>query len=196
MQGAYRAYGFREPGAMNREGNLTGDATPSAAAVFGFRPWVRRAGFSIVAVAAAVSLAIAGTLLAVPSSRYGWIGEPFVWVYIGTLWAGGMKVWLGTRRPIAELRDMTLTLRPLHQFRTRVVTWESLRGTEQMVGGDRMIVYFDTSRGMRFVALNLNLIKGRRDFVTLVDSRLRALGFEERVVERSRYLSRVEREGA
>jgi hypothetical protein len=157
--------------------------------IFGFRPWVRRAGLSIVAVAGAVSLAIGATLLAVPSSRYGWIGEPFVWVYIGTLWAGGMKVWLGTRRPIAEVGEAALTLRPLHQFRSRVVEWASLRGTEQMVGGDRMIVYFDTPRGLRFVALNLNLIKGRRDFVTLIDTRLRALGFEERVVERSRYLT-------
>jgi hypothetical protein len=162
-----------------------------AAKIFAFRPWVRRAGFSIVAVAAAISAAIALALLAIPSSRYGWIGEPFVWVYIGTLWLGGMKVWLGTRRPIAEVSDATITLRPLHQFGARVIRWDALRGTEQMVGGDRMIVYFDTPRGMRFVALNLNLIKGRRDFVTLVDARMRALGFVERVVERSRYLSRT-----
>ena len=60
-----------------------------------------------------------------------------------------------------------------------------------MIGGDRMIVYFDTPRGLRFVALNLNLVKGRRDFVTLVDARLREMGFAERVVERSRYLSRA-----
>jgi len=177
---------------MNRPPTLTPGATAAAGAViFGFRPWVRRAGLSIVAVAAAVSLAIGATLAAVPSSRYGWIGEPFVWVYIGTLWAGGMKVWLGTRRPIAEVGEATLTLRPLHQFRSRVVEWENVRGTEQMTGGDRMIVYFDTPRGLRFVALNLNLIKGRRDFVTLLDTRLRRLGFEERVVERSRYLTRV-----
>jgi hypothetical protein len=172
---------------MMVEQRLTGNAT----AGFGFRPWVRRAGLSIVIVAAAVSAAIALTLITVPSTRYGWIGEPFVWVYIGTLWLGGMKVWLGTRRPIAELTPDTLTLRPLHQFRTRVVRWQDLRGTEQMIGGDRMIVYFDTSRGMRFVALNLNLVKGRRDFLTMLDGRMVAMGFEERVVERSRYLSRV-----
>jgi hypothetical protein len=164
---------------------------PSDATVhFAFRPWVRRAGFSIVLVATIVTVAIATTLLLVPSSRYGWIGEPFVWVYIGTLWIGGAKVWLGTRRPVAEVGEGTLTLRPLHQFRTRVVGWSAVRGTEQMVGGDRMILYFDTPSGMRFVALNLNLIKGRRDFVALVDTRLRAMGFSERVVERSRYLSR------
>jgi hypothetical protein len=165
---------------------LTSDAT-----IFGFRPWVRRAGFSIVAVATLVTAAIIVTLATVPSTRYGWIGEPFVWVYIGTLWIGGAKVWLGTRRPIAEVGAATLTLRPLHQFRARIVAWSDLRGTEQMIGGDRMIVYFDTPRGLRFVALNLNLIKGRRDFVTLMDARLREMGFEERVVERSRYLSRV-----
>lgn len=164
---------------------------PDATATrFAFRPWVRRAGVSIVVTAGAVSAAILITLLAWPSSRYGWIGEPFVWVYIGTLWLGGLKVALGTRKPIAEAAPSTLTLRPLHQFRARVIAWDALLGTEQMLGGDRMIVYFDTDRGMRFVALNLNLVKGRRDFLALVDARLRAMGFEERVVERSRYLSR------
>src|SRR4051812_33882778 len=94
--------------------------TAGATTEFRFRPWVRRAGFSIVATATIVTAAIAVTLLTVPSTRYGWIGEPFVWVYIGTLWIGGAKVWLGTRRPIADVGPATLTLRPLHQFRTRV----------------------------------------------------------------------------
>ena len=172
---------------MSAEELFPSDATPVR---FLFRPWVRRAGLSIVLTAAAVSVAIVLTLLLVPSSRYGWIGERFVWVYIGTLWLGGLKVWLGTRRPIAELDGETITLHPLHQFRTRVIRWDALSGTEQMIGGDRLIVYFDTPRGMRFVALNLNLVKGRREFLTLVDSRLRAQGFEEKIVERSRYLSR------
>jgi len=163
---------------------------PANAQRFAFRPWVSRAGLSIVLTAGLVTIAIVLTLLLVPSARYGWIGERFVWVYVGTLWLGGWKVWLGTRRPIAEIADETITLRPLHQFRTRVIRWDAIRGTEQMIGGDRMIVYFDTPRGMRFVALNLNLVKGRREFLTLVDSRLRAQGFEERIVERSRYLSR------
>ena len=173
---------------MHSSESPTRDRTPLH---FPFRPWVRRAGWSIVATAAVVSIAIGATLILSPSSRYGWIGEPFVWAYIGTLWAGGMKVWLGTRRPVAEIRDDTITLRPLHQFRERVVAWDALRGTEQMIGGDRMIVYFDTPKGMRFVALNLNLVKGRRDFTTTVDDRLRAMGFVEKVVERSRYLSRA-----
>ena len=125
-----------------------------------------------------------------PSARYGWIGERFVWVYVGTLCAGGLKVWLGTRRPVAEIRDETITLRPLHQFTTRVVRWDAVRGTEQMIGGDRLIVYFDTPRGMRFVALNLNLVKGRREFLEMVDGRLADRGFEERIVERSRYRSK------
>ena len=162
----------------------------TADARFDFRPWVRRAGWSIVAVAGLVSIAIGATLLLVPSSRYGWIGEPFVWVYIGTLWLGGLKVWLGTRRPVAEIAADTLTLRPLHQFRTRVIRWDAISGTEQMIGGDRLIVYFDTPRGMRFVALNLNLVKGRRDFLAQMDARLRTMGFVERIVERSRYLSK------
>jgi hypothetical protein len=165
--------------------------TPDATVAFAFRPWVRRAGFSIVLVATLVTALLAIALIGVPSTRYGWIGEPFVWAYIGTLWIGGAKVWLGTRRPVAEVRESTLTLRPLHQFRTRIVEWADLRGTEQMLGGDRMIVYFDTQRGMRFVALNLNLVKGRRDFVNLIDARLLAMGFGERVVDRSRYLSKL-----
>ena len=159
-------------------------------AVYPFRPWVARAGFSIVWVGALITAAIVAALVTVPSARYGWIGEPFVWVYVGTLWAGGLKVWLGARRPVAEMDDATITLRPLHQFRTRVIPWAGVRGTEQMTGGDRMIVYYDTARGMRFVALNLNLVKGRRDFVAAFDARLRAMGFAERVVDRSRYLSR------
>jgi len=159
--------------------------------LFPFRPWVRRAGLSIVLTATAVTAAIVLTLVFSPSARYGWIGERFVWVYVGTLWLGGLKVWLGTRRPIAELTSDTITLRPLHQFRERVIRWDAVSGTEQMTGGDRMIVYFDTARGMRFVALNLNLVKGRRDFLTVVEARLREIGFEEKVVERSRYLSRT-----
>jgi len=159
--------------------------------LFLFRPWVRRAGASIVLVAAAVTAAILIALAANPQLRYGWIGERFVWVYVGTLWLGGLKVWLGTRRPIAEVGDETITLRPLHQMRTRVIAWSSIRGTEQMIGGDRLIVYYDTPRGMRFVALNLNLVKGRRDFLALLDARLLLMGFLEREVNRSRYLSRA-----
>ncbi|MEA2238494.1 MAG: hypothetical protein QOC81_3218 [Thermoanaerobaculia bacterium] len=160
------------------------------AEIFPFRPWVARAGFSIVLVAAAVTAAMVVALLASPAARYGWIGERAVWVYITTLWLGGLKVWLGARRPIAEIGETSLTLRPLHQFRSRTIRWDALRGTEQMIGGDRMIVYWDGPRGMRFVALNLNLIKGRRNFLALVDDRLRAMGFVEKTVERSRYLSR------
>ena len=155
-----------------------------------FRPWVRRAGASIVLVAACVTVAIAVALLGNPAARYGWIGERAVWAYIATLWIGGLKVWLGTRRPIAELCEETLILRPLHQFRPRTLRWNEIRGTEQMVGGDRMIVYYDTPRGMRFVALNLNLIKGRRNFQYEVDARLAAMGFLEKTVDRSRYRSR------
>src|SRR5260370_27225359 len=158
---------------------------------FPFRPWVGRAGLSIVIVAAVITIAIVVALAALPGARYGWLGERFVWVYIGTLWIGGAKVFLGTWRPIAEVGEVSVVLRPLHQFRERVVRWSDIRGTEQLVGGDRLIVYFDTPRGMRFVALNLNLVKGRKDFLTLVDARLQAMGFQERIVERSRYRSRA-----
>jgi len=149
---------------------------------FSFRPWVRRAGLSIVLVAAGATVTIAFVS--------AWSGERALWLYLATLWIGGLKVFLGTLRPIAEVDDATIVLRPLHQLRETRISWERIRGTEQMIGGDRMIVYFDTPRGMRFVALNLNLVKGRRDFTTLVDERLRAMGFEEKVVERSRYLTR------
>src|SRR5581483_293176 len=154
-----------------------------------FRPWVRRAGLSIIVVAALVTAIILFTLAGVPSARYGWMGERFVWVYVGTLWIGGLKVWLGTLRPIAVAGDEFLTLRPLHQLRARTFAWRDISGTEQMIGGDRLIVYYDTPRGMRFVALNLNLVKGRREFLKLMDERLLARGFVEKIVERSRYLS-------
>ncbi|HJW92910.1 MAG TPA: hypothetical protein VJ901_04770 [Thermoanaerobaculia bacterium] len=162
-----------------------------AVTTFAFRPWVRRAGLSIVLTAAAVTAAIAIALSVNPAARYGWIGERFVWVYIGTLWLGGLKVWSGTLRPIAELRGATITLRPLHQFRSRTVRWTDISGTEQMLGGDRLIVYFDTPRGMRFIAMNLNLVKGRREFLKMMEERLLAMGFVEKIIERSRYLSRA-----
>jgi len=143
-----------------------------------FRPWVRRAGLSIVLVAAGASAAI------------GWIGERAIWAYIALLWIGGLKVWLGTLRPVADADERALTLRPLHNARQRTIEWTRIRGTEQMTGGDRLIVYYDTPRGMRFVALNLNLVKGRREFLSTLDARLRAMGFVEKIVDRSRYLSR------
>jgi hypothetical protein len=164
---------------------------PDRAEVYAFRPWVRRAGASIVLVALSVTVAIVVALLASPAARYGWIGEHAVWAYIATLWIGGLKVWIGTRRPIAEIDDLALTLRPLHQFRSRTVRWDALRGTEQMLGGDRLIVYYDTLRGLRFVALNLNLVKGRRNFLAVVEERLRCMEFVEKVVDRSRYLTRL-----
>jgi hypothetical protein len=151
---------------------------------------VRRAGLSIVTVASVATILICLALAENPAARYGWIGERFVWVYVGTLWLGGLKVFLGTLRPVAELGEEQIVLRPLHQFRQRSIAWDRVRGTEQMVGGDRLIVYYDTPRGQRFVALNLNLVKGRRDFLALIEERQRQMGFEEKIVDRSRYLSR------
>ncbi|HMC22282.1 MAG TPA: hypothetical protein VKL19_10570 [Thermoanaerobaculia bacterium] len=162
--------------------------TEWAGASFGFRPWVRRAGLSIVLVAALASAAIVLMLTTSPTARFGWIGEPFVWVYIGVLWIGGVRIFLGTFKPIVELDDEWIVVRPLHQFVTRRIRWPNVHGTEQ--SGDRLIIYFDTPRGMRFVALNLNLVKGRRDFLVLLEKRLTSMGFTERTVERSRYLSR------
>src|SRR6059036_2668903 len=95
------------------------------AQAFPFRPWVRRAGLSIVLVAAAATLTIT------------WIGERAVWLYVATLWLGGLKVWLGTLRPIAEVDDAQIVLRPLHNLRARVIPWSAVSGTEQMTGGDR-----------------------------------------------------------
>lgn len=156
-----------------------------------FRPWVRRAGASIVLVAAAVTVLIVLADRILPTAGLGWAREPFVWVYVGTLWLGGLKVFVGTLRPVAEATDEDMLLRPLHQLRPSRLRWADVLGTEQMIGGDRMIVYHQTARGMRFVAMNLNLVKGRREFLSFVEEKLRAQGFVERVVERSRYLSRV-----
>lgn len=156
-----------------------------------FRPWVRRAGASIVLVAAAVTALILFANRILQGGGLGWAREPFVWVYVGTLWLGGLKVFLGTLRPVAEATDDDVVLRPLHQILPTRMCWSDVLGTEQMIGGDRMIVYHQTPRGMRFVAMNLNLVKGRREFLSFVEERLRAQGFVERVVERSRYLSRV-----
>jgi hypothetical protein len=166
------------------------ELSPRARHVFNFRPWVRRAGLSIVLITALSSALIIVAIVARPTWRFGWIGEPFVWLYLGTLWLGGARVFTGTMRPMAEVEGEAIVMRPLHQFLTKRVLWSSVRGTEQLMGGDRLILYYDTPRGMRFVALNLNLVKGRRDFLALLDERLRAMGFVEKTVERSRYLSR------
>jgi hypothetical protein len=145
---------------------------------------------SILLTAAAITGVILFALWTSPNARFGWIGEKFVWLYIGTLWIGGAKVWLGTLRPVAEVGAATITLRPLHNLRQKTIAWERILGTEQMIGGDRLMLFHDTPRGMRSVALNLNLVKGRREFLKLLDGRLAAMGFVEKVVERSRYRSR------
>lgn len=167
---------------------LTPNFAGGASEVFRFRPWVRRAGASILLVAAGITAVIVVALVAKPQWRFGWFREPFVWVYIGTLWLGGAKVFGGTLRPIAEVRSDVIVLRPLHQFFEKVVRWDAIRGTEQ--SGDRLILYYDALRGMRFVALNLNLVKGRREFLSMLDARLAELGFKEKIVGRSRYRSR------
>ena len=161
----------------------------SAKTAFGFRPWVRRAGLSIIAVSLLITVVVAAGAALHAAFRFGWAREPFVWAYIGTLWLGGAKVFFGTFYPVAEVDGQQITLRPLHHLRAKTIRWDAIRGTEQMIGGDRLIVYHATARGMRFVALNLNLVKGRRDFLALLDKRLLEMGFVERVVERSRYLS-------
>ena len=160
----------------------------TAATVFSFRPWVRRAGLSIVLVAAFATGAIVMMLTISPTARFGWMSERVVWVYLAVLWLGGLRVFLATFGTIAEANDDGLIVRPLHQFGRRAIPWSRIRGTEQ--SGDRLIIYYETPRGMRFVALNLNLIKGRREFLALLEQRLMAMGFAERMVERSRYLSR------
>lgn len=137
---------------------------------FPFRPWVRRAGASIVLVAAFATAAIAVTWMFSPPARYGWIREPFVWVYIAFLWLGGLRVFLGTLRPMAVIDDQRIIIRPLHQLIVRNIEWRTIRGTN--IEGDRLIIWFETQRGMRFVAVNLNLVKGRREFLELLAARV------------------------
>jgi len=140
--------------------------TETAQRTFAFRPWVRRAGLSITLVAVFASAAIVLMLTISPSARYGWVREPFVWVYLGVLWLGGLRVYLGTFRPVAEIDAERIVVRPLHQFIVRRIPWQAVRGTNEE--GDRLIIWFETPRGMRFVALNLNLVKGRRDFLAML----------------------------
>lgn len=166
---------------------LTG--SNASADVFPFRPWVRRAGLSILLVAASLTLLVAAGRWR--GGAWGWASEPVVHLYLIAVWAAALKITVTTFRPVAELRVDGIVLRPIHQLRRRTVAWNSVRGTEQMIGGDRLIVYYDAPRGLRFVALNLNLVRGRRNFLELLEAKLGALGFEERVVERSRYLTRV-----
>ena len=146
---------------------------------------------SILIVAAAAALAVGGSLLLSTTARYGWFGEPFVWIYVGTLAAGGLKIVWGTRSAVAMLSDESIVVRPLHQLRSHAIPWSAIRGTEQMIGGDRLIIFYDLGRGPRLAALNLNLIRGRRDFLEMLDSQLESLGFVEKTEGRSRYLARA-----
>jgi hypothetical protein len=141
-------------------------------------------------VAAALTALVLANAVFSPTARYGWTGEPSVAVYLAVLWLGGLRIFAGTFRPIAQFHAEGIDLRPLHRFRARRIGWGSIQGTEQMVRGDRFIIYFETPRGRRFVALNLNLIKGRREFLSLLEQRLRAFGFSEKLIGESRYLSR------
>ena len=156
--------------------------------VFSVRPWVRRAGASILAVAAGATVVFAALRLG--SSTAYWTREPATWLYLLALWVGGLKVYLASRASIAEMDAQTLFVRPIHVFGARRIPWDRILGIEQMIGGDRMIIYYQSERGMRFVALNLNLVKGRREMVRVLEDRLRELGFVEKIVDRSRYLSR------
>lgn len=137
---------------------------------FPFRPWVRRAGASIVLVAAVATAAIVLSLTISENAKYGWIREPFVWLYLAVLWLGGLRVFLGTLQPMAEVDEERVVIRPLHELIVRNIPWGAIRGTN--ISGDRLIIWFDTARGMRFVAVNLNLIKGRREFLALLESRV------------------------
>jgi len=157
---------------------------------FGFRPWVRRAGLSILIIALGVTVSMAGALFLSARGRHGWLGEPFAWLYVAALWGGGIKVYFGTFKPLAEVTEETLLLRPLHTMAGRLVEWNRIRGTEQMIRGDRLILYYDEGSRTRQVALNLNLVRGRREFLKVLDERLYLMGFSESLVGESRYLSR------
>ena len=163
-------------------------ADSGAAMIFHFRPWVRKAGMSILVITAVMTVLVI-VARQTPGGRWGWASEPAVQLYLLALWGGSLKIVLTTLRPAAELADEVLTLRPVHQLRGTVVRWSQISGTEQMTGGDRLIVYFNRGRGLRFVALNLNLIRGRREFERALESRLRSAGFAEKTIDRSRYLT-------
>lgn len=142
-------------------------------------------------LAAALTVVVLAALLFSSGGRFGWAGEPFVAVYLAVLWLGGGKVYFGTWKPIAELREEELVLRPLHLLGPRVIRWEAIAGTEQMIRGDRLVIYYQTARGVRFVALNLNLVKGRRELLRALEERLFGLGFVQKLAGESRYLSRA-----
>lgn len=161
-------------------------------AVFAFRPWVRKAGWSIVLVAGGVSAILISLVLILPIEQRGWLAEPFGWLYVAVLWLGGLRILLGTSLPVVEMEAAEVLLRPLHLLRSKRIRWCDVRGIEQTIPGNRLILYYDGTRGTRYVALNLNLVRGRRQFMEELERRLKRAGFLERTVERSRVLSRPE----
>jgi hypothetical protein len=158
--------------------------------IFEFRPWVGKAGWTILAACAAATLGGAALLLV-----YGWemlfLREKSLWIYLGTLAAGGARVVAGSRRPVAELDGEGVSLRLLHHFQTKRIRWNQILGIEQTIPGDRLIIHYETARGPRFVAVNLNLIRGRRDFEKAIDDELRSLGLVRADREGTRVLARA-----
>lgn len=158
--------------------------------IFEFRPWVGRAGWTILAACAAALLLGALLLLS-----YGWevlfLRERSLWIYLATLAAGGARVVIGSRRPVAELDEEGVVLRLLHHIGAKRIRWSQLLGTEQTLPGDRLILHYESARGPRFVAVNLNLIRGRRDFEMALEERLRALGAVPVDREGARVLAKV-----
>jgi len=158
---------------------------------FVFRPWVRRAGWSILSVAFAATVS-ASVLFYVSGHELYWLREKSLWVYVAVLWIGGLRIVAGTYMPAAEIDDDALTVRPLHNLRGRVLQWRTIVGSEQTIPGDRLILHYATSRGPRFVALNLNLVKGRRDFEAMLALKLRQEGLIDADRPGARILARVE----
>jgi len=159
---------------------------------FGFRPWVRRAGWSIVFVALAATFS-AGVLFFATGHEVYWLREKSLWIYVAVLWIGGVRIVAGTYKPAAQIDDAALTVRPLHNLRARVLEWATIVGSEQTIPGDRLIVHYVTSRGPRFVALNLNLVKGRREFESMMAQKLRSEGLVDADRPGARILARMEK---
>ncbi|HVR44540.1 MAG TPA: hypothetical protein VMS56_13965, partial [Thermoanaerobaculia bacterium] len=117
-----------------------GNRVSGSTTLFGFRPWVRRAALSIVLTAAGLTALVAAGRGV--GGRWGWAGEPAVLLYLAVIWAAALRISGATLLPLAEVSEQWLVLRPLHQLRRRRIAWDRIRGTEQMTGGDRLIVYY------------------------------------------------------
>ena len=148
-----------------------------AAAVFSFRPWVRRScrralvgGLVLAAGLAAVSVAL-GDPADFTWRRAVQVLTGYMALFLATL----AKIWWTAGKPAAVIEPEALLWQPLHRFRALRVRFAELAAVGPRPGTESLRLVLAAGRE-RF--LNLGLIERRNEFLELLGERLRDHGLE------------------